>query len=242
MNVRDDTDVHNRLQRAYCEDFVARTIVPRESRHLKQLLDEVVRVAGLVPEDRVLEVGCGMGRFTLQLAERGVRVEGLDLSPVLLDRFRGFEGSRFDIPLHSGDILNPPGELDGRFDVVLGFFVLHHLMDLDGAIAAMSRMLTPRGRMVFLDVNAYNPLFYLQILMTPGMTWQGDKGMLHMRPSVIFRAMRNAGLARPAVTRFGVFPSFVVDRPWGARLAVLTERLLPWNVCRAFQVFRAERA
>ncbi len=231
----------NGFQRAYCEDFVAGTIVPRTSRHLTRQLDELLRVADLRPQDRVLEVGCGMGRFTLQLAERGVQVEGLDFSPVLLDRLRAFERGRFDIPLHVGDALSPPRELDGRFDAAVGFFVLHHLQDLDDAIKAIARVLKPRGRLVFLDANGYNPLFYLQILITPGMTWQGEKGMSRMRPKVVFQAMRRAGLHRPAVTRFGFLPSIVVDRTWGARLDAGLERFGLPDVLHAFQVFSAER-
>ena len=238
-NRQDDIDAHNRFQRDYCEHAISRTIVPRDSRHLRRQLDETMRVACVSGADRVLEVGCGMGRFTLMLAERGVHVEGLDLSPGLLDRLRAYGGARFGIPLHCADALEPPATLCDSFDVVLGFFVLHHLKDLHGAVAAMSRMLKPGGRLVLLDANGWNPLFYLQILMMPGMTWQGDKGMAQMRPNVVFGAMRHAGLSRLALSRFGYLPSFVVDRPWGSRLDLAMERLRLPDVFHAFQIFSA---
>jgi len=240
-NRQDDIDVHNRFQRDYCENAISRTIVPRDSRHLRRQLDETMRVAGVSSADRVLEVGCGMGRFTVMLAERGVQVEGLDLSPGLLRRLRANGGARFDIPLYCADALEPPPALSGSFDVVLGFFVLHHLKDLHAAVAAMSRMLKPGGRLVLLDANGWNPLFYLQMLMVPGMTWRGDKGMAQMRPSVVFGAMRNAGLGRLALSRFGFLPSFVVDRRWGSRLDLAMERLPLPDVFHAFQIFSAEQ-
>jgi SAM-dependent methyltransferase len=236
-----DAATHNRLQQAYCEGFVARTIVPRESPQLRRQLSEVLRAGCLAPGDRVLEVGCGMGRFTLPLAARGVHVEGMDLSPVLLERFKAFDAGRFDVRLTVGDVLSPMPQFDDGFEVVLACFALHHLRDVDGAIGAMARMLKPGGRLVVLEANAFNPLFYAQILLTPGMTWQGDRGMMWMRPGVIHRAMRRAGLVRPTVTRFGCFPEFVTDRRWGASLESFLERLPLPPMCRAFQVFRAER-
>ncbi len=239
-NRQDDIDAHNRFQRDYCENAISRTIVPRKSRHLTRQLDETMRVANLSGADRVLEVGCGMGRFTLMLAERGVRVEGLDLSADLLNRLRASNGERFDIPLYCADTLEPPAALRDSFDVVIGFFVLHHLKDLQGAVRSMSRMLTPGGRLVLLDANGWNPLFYLQMLMMRGMTWRGDKGMAQMRPGVIFGAMRDAGLSRLAVSRFGFLPAFVVDRPWGSRLDLAMERLPLPDVSHAFQIFSAQ--
>jgi SAM-dependent methyltransferase len=237
---QDELDAHNRFQQDYCEHAISRTIVPRDSRHLRRQLDETMRVGDVSGADRVLEVGCGMGRFTLMLAERGVHVEGLDLSPGLLKRLRAGGQTRFDIPLYCADTLDPPATLSDSFDVVMGFFVLHHLKDVHRAVKSMSRMLKPGGRLVLLDANGWNPLFFLQMLMMRGMTWQGDKGLAQMRPGVVFDAMRNAGLTRLAVSRFGFLPSFVVDHKWGSRLDLAMERLPLPDVCHAFQIFSAQ--
>jgi len=240
-NRQEAIDAHNRFQREYCENAISRTIVPRDSRHIRRQFDETMRVAAVSGADRVLEVGCGMGRFTLMLADRGVHVEGLDLSPGLLNKLRAGGGARFDIPLYCADALQPPAALSASFDVVLGFFVLHHVEDVQGAVLSMSRMLKPGGRLVLLDANGWNPLFYVQLLLMRGMTWRGDKGMAQMRPSVVFGAMRNAGLSRLAVSRFGFLPAFVVDRRWGSRLDLAMERLPLPDVFRAFQIFSAHR-
>jgi SAM-dependent methyltransferase len=239
-NRQDEIDAHNRFQLDYCENAISRTIVPRDSRHLRRQLDEALRVAGVADGERVLEVGCGMGRFTLMLAERGVPVEGLDLSPGLLKRLRASGGARFGIPLYCADALEPPSTMNDSFNVILGFFVLHHVKDLHRTVRSISRMLKPGGRLVLLDANGWNPLFYLQMLMMRGVTWRGDKGIAQMRPSVVFGAMRSAGLSRLAVSRFGFLPSFVVDRPWGSRLDHAMERLPLPDVFHAFQIFSAQ--
>ena len=235
-------DDHNRFQRSYFERSLKRTMVPRDSRYLRRHLGELLRFGGISRHERVLEVGCGMGRYTLLLAEQGIAVEGFDLSPVLLDRLRAYRKGGREIPLHCGDVEDPPPALLGGFDAVAGFFVLHHLKDLPRAFAAMARMLRPGGRVVFLEPNAYNPLYYLQIAITPRMTWRGDRGIVKMRRGVIFGAMRDAGLVRPLMKRFGFFPPFLADSKIGARLEGSLERMPLWSGLLPFQLFSAERS
>ncbi|MEW6231236.1 MAG: methyltransferase domain-containing protein [Chloroflexota bacterium] len=236
-----DSEAYNLRQRHYFERTIKRTMVPKDSPYLRRHVDEALRFASFSPGERVLEVGCGMGRYTLILARQGVRVEGLDLSPVLLDRLQAFNDGRFDIPLHCANIENPPTELEGAFDVVLGFFTLHHLHDLDSGFAAMSRILKPGGRVAFLEPNPFNPLYYLQILITPGITWQGDKGIVRMRPSLIIRAMQSAGLSRLAMVRFGFLPPFLANQRWGSRVEATLERAPIWRALLPFQLFKGER-
>lgn len=233
---------HNRRQRRYFERVIKRTMVPVDTPYLRRQVEEVLRFAGPIAAGaRVLEVGCGMGRYTLLLAARGIAVEGQDLSPVLLERLDGFNDGRFRIPLHCGDIAHPPPELVGAFDAALGFFVLHHIKDLDGSFAGIARVLKPGGRAVFLEPNPLNLLYYVQIAITPGMSWQGEGGMLQMRPRRLFRAMGQAGLVRPALARFGFFPPFLANRPGGARLERALESVPAWRPLLPFQLFRAER-
>ena len=84
-----------------------------------------------------------------------------------------------------------------RFDAIVGFFALHHMHELERCFRGMARMAKPGGRIVFLEPNAFNPLYYAQIAVTPGMTWQGDKGVAQMRMPVVGGAMTRAGLKSP---------------------------------------------
>lgn len=236
-----ELEEHNRQQRAYFEATVKPTLVPADSSYIRRHVDELFRFGNIEPRDRALEIGCGMGRYTLNIAQRGVTVEGLDLSPVLLDRLRHFDGGRYNIPLYCTDVLHSPPELAGRFDAVVGFFTLHHLHNLSKCFAAIARLLKPGGRVLFLEPNPYNPLYYIQMLITPGMTWQGDRGILRMRSSLIFPAMQSAGLSHLAMTRFGFFPPFLANQPWGARLEAALERVPIWRRLLPFQLFRGER-
>jgi SAM-dependent methyltransferase len=232
---------HNARQMAYFEASVKPNMVPVGSPYLERHVTEALGFARLGSDARVLEVGCGMGRYTLLLADR-VRVEGLDMSQVLLERLREYDGGRHRIPVHCADLADPPAELVGRFDSVIGFFTLHHVHDLAACFAGAARLVRSGGSVVFLEPNALNPLFYVQILVTPGMTWEGDGGVARMRRGVIFEAMRKAGLEQLALRRFGFFPPLLANRPWGRRLEARLERFPPWRALLPFQIVIGYRA
>ena len=232
---------HNARQKAYFEASIKPNMVPVGSPYLERHVTEALGFASLGSDARVLEVGCGMGRYTLLLADR-VRVEGLDLSEVLLERLRKYDGGRHRIPLHCADLADPPAELVGRFDAVMGFFMLHHVHDLAGCFSGAARLVRSGGSVVFLEPNALNPLFYVQILVTPGMTWEGDGGVARMRRGVIFEAMRKAGLEQLALRRFGFFPPLLANRPWGRRFEARLERFPLWRPLLPFQIAIGHRA
>jgi len=231
----------NRFQRQYFESVEKRTMLPTDTTYVRKHIKEMIHFAQFSSEDRILEVGCGMGKYTLLLAELGLRIEGLDLSPVLLDRLRNYNHGKHNIPLHCGDILEYSSKLEGQFDAVIGFMVLHHMHDLTQCFQAVSRLLRPGGRAVFLEPNSWNPLFYVQILITPGMSFHGERLISQMRRPVLFDAMRQAGLTRLELKRFGFFPRFLTNLAWGARLESILERVPLWRPLLPFQLIRGDR-
>ncbi len=98
---------------------------------------EIMR-AGLRPaptEIRVLDVGCGNGRFGVFLADRlgrdGLHYHGIDSSAALLDRAR-LALADIDATFEQRDLVEQP--LDntlGQFDFVVLFGVLHHVPGAD---------------------------------------------------------------------------------------------------------------
>jgi SAM-dependent methyltransferase len=238
---RERLEAHNQQQIDYFVPDTKRTMLPTATPYVLRQVDELVRFAGIEANQRVLEVGCGMGRYSLPLMERGIEFEGLDLSARLLERLREYSGNHA-VKLHSCDVIDCPPAMNDTFDAVVGFFTLHHLHDLKLSFRAMARLLRPGGTIVFLEPNAYNPLYYLQILATPGMTWEGDGGIVKMRRSVIFEAMSEAGLINPALHRFGFFPPFLANTPAGARTERVLEAFPAWRPMLPFQLFRAQRA
>src|SRR3984957_5197559 len=79
---------------------------------------------------RVLDVGCGVGRWSRLLAARGAQVTGVDLSPTMIGEARRraagaglAERCRFVV----ADLAQL--ELGERFDLILGVTVLQHILE-----------------------------------------------------------------------------------------------------------------
>ena len=104
---------------------------------------------------RVLDVGCGIGRWSRFLAARGAQVLGVDLSPTMILQARRraleqgvAEGCRFAV----ADLAHL--DLGEKFDIVLGVTVLQHILDptlFRAALLAMVAHLAPGGRMILLE-------------------------------------------------------------------------------------------
>ena len=239
--VEDRIAEHNQYQRTYFERADHPTLKPTGSLYLRRHVDAMLNYAGLQPGERVLEVGCGMGRYTYILAEKGVGVEGLDLSPQLLEKMRAHNPGSYDIPLHGFDLLESPPDLYGQFDAVIGFFVLHHVHDLEASFEMIAKLVRPGGRVAFLEPNPYNPLYYVQIALTKEMSWEGERGMLKMKAEHLEPAMQRAGLRPTPLVRFGYFPPFVTNRRWGARLETALEKVPMWQGAHPFLLFGGTR-
>lgn len=122
--------------------------------HLTQRL-ALSRWLRVRPGTRVLDVGCGVGRWSRLLASRGAEVTGIDLSATMIDEARrraaaaGLSG-RCRFLVQDSAQLN----IDGQFDLVLGVTVLQHMLDTESVRSALQRMsghLAPEGRMVLLE-------------------------------------------------------------------------------------------
>src|SRR5687767_12015592 len=79
---------------------------------------------------RVLDVGCGVGRWSRRLARRGAIVTGIDLSPTMIaeaKRRAAEEGVSARCRFETQDLAAL--EAEEQFDLILGVTVLQHILD-----------------------------------------------------------------------------------------------------------------
>lgn len=93
---------------------------------------------------RVLDAGCGMGRFAEVAADGGADVHAVDLSIAVEAAQRNLE-HRPEVHCYQADIFNLPFA-EESFDAIYSIGVLHHTPSTHGAFRALCRLLKPGGR------------------------------------------------------------------------------------------------
>lgn len=98
---------------------------------------------------RVLDAGCGKGRFARVLQDRNptARICGMDIAEAMLAC----------VPAGIGRCAGSLAALpfaDGAFDAVYATESLEHAVEIDAAVSQMCRVLKPGGRLMIIDKNA----------------------------------------------------------------------------------------
>jgi trans-aconitate methyltransferase len=111
------------------------------ARFVAELATPVVELLAPRPGERILDLGCGDGALTAQLAALGGAVVGVDGDPAMVEaaRARGL-----DVRLVDGQALS----FEAEFDAVFSNAALHWMRGPDAVIAGVRRALRPRGRFV----------------------------------------------------------------------------------------------
>lgn len=124
----------------------------------RELRERMLRQAGLRSGETVLDVGCGTGTLAIS-AKRQVgpegQVFGIDASPGMVDRARmKAERAGLDLSFAVGSAQLLPFD-DGRFDIVMGTLMLHHLPKplRQDFIGEARRVLNPDGRLLLIDFD-----------------------------------------------------------------------------------------
>ncbi len=113
----------------------------------------------LKPGMTVLELGCGAGYFTQELARSGADIVAIDVSPELLEIARtNCSAPNVQYEIENAYALSYD---DAVFDSVVGSSVLHHL-EIEKALRDIYRVLKPAGTIYFTEPNMLNPQIAIQ--------------------------------------------------------------------------------
>ncbi len=113
----------------------------------RTVLDASRAALGPLAGRRVLDVGCGTGRFTRELAARGARVTGIDKSATMLA-----EATSHPVPAGATAPVYVRGDANaalpaGSFDAITVFYALQYL-DAGALFARAMKSLVPGGRIL----------------------------------------------------------------------------------------------
>ncbi len=117
--------------------------------HTRNELDDLLKIIGNNKNQKILDLACGYGRLTIPLAKLGYNLEGIDISPNLLEKAKKeTKKANLEIKFRLGDMRNLPYN-DNKFDVIIcmwsAFIELHDEKEQEKAVKEMHRVLKPKG-------------------------------------------------------------------------------------------------
>lgn len=167
---------------------------------------------------RYLDVGCGGGVLTEELARKGCEMHGIDLSPRAVAYARA-RAARLGLPAATyevGSAYDLSRFAPASFDGVVMSDVLEHLHDLPAALGEVARVLRPGGVLAFDTINR-TPLSYaLTIVLAqellgvvPARThdWR-----LYIRPEELSMLLQGLGFHVDTAHFVGMKPSLDLRR------------------------------
>jgi demethylmenaquinone methyltransferase / 2-methoxy-6-polyprenyl-1,4-benzoquinol methylase len=119
------------------------------------------------PPTRILDVGCGPGDLTFQLARHfpSARITAFDFTSAMVKRgesVRRQAEARRRVSFGVADAMRLPFR-SGTFDLVTSAFLLRNLPDLAQGLAEMARVLRPGGTCIALEVSEPIPPWFREL-------------------------------------------------------------------------------
>jgi ubiquinone/menaquinone biosynthesis C-methylase UbiE len=111
-------------------------------------------IIGARADDELLDIACGPGSLTLELAPHVAKATGLDITPAMLEQARSAQaaGGVDNVDWVEGDAARLPFA-DGAFSLVTSSAAFHHFEQPAAILAEMARVCRPGGRIVVSDVT-----------------------------------------------------------------------------------------
>jgi len=146
----DKTDLKAEWE-AFAREWIARCEERRDEAREGILDDWMLELCGDVAGLRVIDLGCGEGRFCRMLAQRGAEVLGVDLQPAFIEYAEARKGPREKYLL--GDMEELEGVPDNAFDLAVSYISLVDVPDMHAAVRQAARVLKPGGRLIVSNLS-----------------------------------------------------------------------------------------
>lgn len=134
----------------------------RDHREAAAFLDHAIKYLAPPHGARILDLGCGKGRHSIYLNQKGFNVLGLDISPANIAYANQFANERLHFAIHD---MRDPFEKDA-FDLVLNLFTsfgyFHETEENLKILNATNHNLKPKGRLL---IDYLNPAFIAKHLV-----------------------------------------------------------------------------
>jgi 2-polyprenyl-6-hydroxyphenyl methylase/3-demethylubiquinone-9 3-methyltransferase len=163
-------------ERWYTDDTHPIALLKRESEAKAKYVTQQI---GRASRCEVLDIGCGAGFVSSLLANGGMQVTGVDLSPSSIAVAQRFSAPA--VKYQVADATELPFKNES-FDACLLLDCLEHIQDYPRAIAEAARVTRPGGRVFF---HTFNRTWLSYLLAVKALDWLGNDKHIHVYPMLI---------------------------------------------------------
>lgn len=259
---QDVVDVYFRTVAPYWKEIYQRRDVYAliHQRRAEMVLDFFDRLA-LPTGSPILEVGCGAGMTTVELARRGYRITAIDTVEPMIDlttQHAAYAGVADHVKVTLGDAHHLPFR-DELFSAVLAIGVIPWLHSPGTALQEMARVLKPAGHLIVNADNRWRLIYLLDprtsplctrvrkkvadVLARSGLHKRGSAVRVHSHSQAEFDALLSrAGLEKIEGLTFGFGPFSFLSYTLPESVGGTLHRTLQTMADRRFPVFRSTGA
>jgi 2-polyprenyl-3-methyl-5-hydroxy-6-metoxy-1,4-benzoquinol methylase len=201
----------------------------------------LMQFIGNLEGKRVLDLGCGIGRNSLQLAKYAKEVVGYDISEVAVARANSI-AKELNIFNFRAELNNFSDVEEGRFDVILCVNMLHHSASPPQVLSSIRKSLRPGGQLIIMENNPLNPFFPLFFLLIGQVKSHWTKQYLMVNRFTLANLTTAAGMSVKKVHRYGFLPTMLYN--YSLKFKNLNEfmnRIPVIKEAAAFHLIKAER-
>ena len=151
--VDNDSQYHNEL---IIDQFTKQAIpFTQNAAHTAEYaVKRLVTLCNVSKKDTVLDVACGSGLVSCELAKVAHHITGIDITPAMIEQANLLkqEKNLNNIKYEIGDVSHLP-YADASFSLVATRYSFHHLVDPSSVLSEMKRVCMLKGRVVVIDVT-----------------------------------------------------------------------------------------
>jgi 2-polyprenyl-3-methyl-5-hydroxy-6-metoxy-1,4-benzoquinol methylase len=186
--------------------------IGQENNATQYEFDTLLKFMGDIKGKKILDLGCGSGRFGVKLAAAGAEsVVGLDLSAVAIEKANLLAKDlsvtnfhAFQKPLNSNEFLN-------TFDYVLCVNMLHHTSEQDLVLNYIYNSLKDGGALIVLENNSFNPFFIPFFIMIGALKSHLTLQYLKSNKYSLRNMITRSGLKIEKVERYAWLPTMLYN-------------------------------
>lgn len=147
----------------FSQEARRKKIIINEAWKLEDNIKEILQLIGIYSMSNkyllTIDVGCGMGGWSIMLAKEGFNVVAIDIASQSIKNAKNkFGEEELSVPTIIGDVTKAPFR-PKAFNICFCAQVLHHFPNLNFIVFELSRILRNNGLIILFEPNGSNIIF-----------------------------------------------------------------------------------